>query len=102
MDESLIEKQNGNCANTVLPAGADFGNGIVLYNEDCLQALRKLNDKQFNLAITDPPYNVGRKYNTHDDSQDASDYEQWCKDWLNELLRVRSEERRVGKECRSR
>jgi len=74
--------------NTVLPAGADFGNGIVLYNEDCLQALRKLNDKQFNLAITDPPYNVGRKYNTHDDSQDASDYEQWCKDWLNELLRV--------------
>ena len=34
--------------NTVLPAGADFGNGIVLYNEDCLQALRKLNDKQFN------------------------------------------------------
>ena len=44
--------------------------------------------KQFNLAITDPPYNVGRKYNTHDDSQDASDYEQWCKDWLNELLRV--------------
>ena len=46
MDESLIEKQNGNCANTVLPAGADFGNGIFLYNEDCLQALRKLNDKQ--------------------------------------------------------
>jgi len=36
--------------NTVLPAVADFGNGIVLYNEDCLQALRKLNDKQFNLA----------------------------------------------------
>lgn len=72
----------------LLQAVADFGNGIVLYNEDCLQALRKLNDKQFNLAITDPPYNVGRKYNTHDDSQDASDYEQWCKDWLNELLRV--------------
>ena len=75
-------------ANRLLPAGADFGNGIFLYNEDCLQALRKLNDKQFNLAITDPPYNVGRKYNTHDDSQDASDYEQWCKDWFNELLRV--------------
>ena len=72
MDESLIEKQNGNCANTVLPAGADFGNGIFLYNEDCLQALRKLNDKQFNLAITDPPYNVGINYNTPHSNQIAS------------------------------
>ena len=95
MEQKIIESttvDNSTSAaivgNTVLPAVADFGNGIVLYNEDCLQALRKLNDKQFNLAITDPPYNVGRKYNTHDDSQDASDYEQWCKDWLNELLRV--------------
>ena len=34
-----------NDAKPLLPAGADFGNGIFLYNEDCLQALRKLNDK---------------------------------------------------------
>jgi hypothetical protein len=46
----LIEEQNGNFAKPVLPAVADFGNGIVLYNEDCLQALRKINDKQFKLG----------------------------------------------------
>ena len=74
--------------NTVLPAGADFGNGIVLYNEDCLHALLKLNDKQFNLAITDPPYNVGRKYNEYDDNKTDLDYADWCEKWLNELLRV--------------
>ena len=65
MEKVSNKHQTATDVYTVLPAVADFGNGIVLYNEDCLQALRKLNDKQFNLAITDPPYNVGRKYNTH-------------------------------------
>jgi site-specific DNA-methyltransferase (adenine-specific) len=75
-------------AKLLLPAGADFGNGIFLYNEDCLQALRKLNDKQFNLAITDPPYNVGRLYNEHDDEMPLWKYEMWCREWFDELLRV--------------
>ncbi len=30
-----------------------------LYNEDCLQALKKLPDNSFNLAIVDPPYGIG-------------------------------------------
>lgn len=63
-------------------------NEMNLINIDCLQALRECKDKQFNLALTDPPYNVGRKYNEYDDTRQAADYEKWCKDWLNELLRT--------------
>ena len=32
-----------------------FGN-ITLYNADCMDILRELPDKQFDLAIVDPPY----------------------------------------------
>lgn len=51
MDESLIEKQNGNCANTVLGAVPS-----VVYNEDCVEVLKRFSDNHFDLAIVDPPY----------------------------------------------
>ena len=31
---------------------------IRIYNEDCLQALKAMADKQFDLAIVDPPYGI--------------------------------------------
>lgn len=32
---------------------------INLYNEDCLQVMKAMQDKQFDLAIVDPPYGIG-------------------------------------------
>jgi len=32
---------------------------INLYNEDCLQAMRKMDTDQYDLAIVDPPYGIG-------------------------------------------
>lgn len=32
---------------------------INLFNEDCLPAMRKMKDKEFDLAICDPPYGIG-------------------------------------------
>lgn len=32
---------------------------INIYNEDSLQAMRAMRDKQFDLAIVDPPYGIG-------------------------------------------
>jgi len=54
MDESLIEKKNGNFANTVLGAVPS-----VVYNEDCVEALKRFSDNYFDLAIVDPPYGIG-------------------------------------------
>jgi len=55
MDESLIEKQNGNFANTVLPAVPSS----EVYLEDCVTALKRYEDNHFDLAIVDPPYGIG-------------------------------------------
>ena len=54
MDESLIEKQNGNFGNTLLGAGPS-----VVYNEDCVEGLKRFSDNHFDLAIVDPPYGIG-------------------------------------------
>lgn len=56
MDKSLIEKQNGNCANTVLPAVPSS----EVYLEDCVKALKRYADNYFDLAIVDPPYGIER------------------------------------------
>lgn len=32
---------------------------IQVYNEDCLEAMKKMDDNQFDLAIVDPPYGIG-------------------------------------------
>ena len=55
MDESLIEKQNGNCANTVL---AEVASNKV-YLEDCTEALKRFSDGYFDIAVVDPPYGIG-------------------------------------------
>ena len=31
----------------------------MIYNEDCLEAMKEMKDNQFNLAIVDPPYGIG-------------------------------------------
>ena len=36
-----------------------FRSNIQLYNEDCLPAMRQMQDNEFDLAIVDPPYVVG-------------------------------------------
>ena len=35
-----------------------FGN-ITLYNDDCMEVMKTFKDKQFDLAIVDPPYGIG-------------------------------------------
>ena len=34
---------------------------IRIYNEDCLEALKRIPDNAFELAIVDPPYGLGKK-----------------------------------------
>jgi site-specific DNA-methyltransferase (adenine-specific) len=34
-------------------------NGITLHNQDCMEAMKEMPDKAFELAIVDPPYGIG-------------------------------------------
>ena len=33
----------------------------VIYNEDCLEGMKKLPDESIDIIITDPPYNIDLK-----------------------------------------
>ena len=54
-----LENASPAFAKPVLYAGAVEKAQISIYNEDCLQALKAMADKQFDLAIVDPPYGIG-------------------------------------------
>jgi len=55
-----VQLENGSpaFAKPVLYAGAVEKAQISIYNEDCLQALKAMADKQFDLAIVDPEYGI--------------------------------------------
>lgn len=46
-----------------------------LFNADCLEILRQIPDKSIKLIITDPPYNIGLKYNKYKDKK--KDLKRW-------------------------
>ena len=60
----------------------------TILNGDCLEELFKIPSQSIELVITDPPFNIGKKYNSYTDSRTKSDYLQWCVDWLFEIGRV--------------
>lgn len=58
----------------------------MIFNEDCLKTMKRLANKSIDIALTDPPYNVGLEYGQHND--DMNDYYQWCDKWFSELMRI--------------
>ena len=62
-----------------------------ILNIDCMdkeKGLPSYPDNFFDLAMTDPPYNVGRKYNEYCDDINNEKYKEWCLLWFNELMRI--------------
>ena len=63
----------------------DFINKVIQGN--CLEVMKQMPDKCVDLVLTDPPYNLNRKYDgTIDDNRD--DYKQWCELWFEEIKRI--------------
>lgn len=59
-----------------------------LFTSDALKILKQIPNESVNLVITDPPYNIGLKYNTYDDSKDWTDYYAYLELVLIELARI--------------
>ena len=57
-------------------------------NEDCLEYLKKKDDKSIDLVITSPPYNLGIKYSKYDDKKPREKYLLWVKDIFTEIKRT--------------
>jgi len=60
-----------------------------LYQADCIEFLQSLEENTVDLAFADPPFNLGKKYSSNiNDNKTESEYLAWCKNWLNEMVRV--------------
>jgi site-specific DNA-methyltransferase (adenine-specific) len=59
-----------------------------IYNEDCLDGMKKIPDGSVDCIITSPPYNVGLSYNEYNDSKEYSDYLAWMTNIFNVCYRV--------------
>lgn len=59
--------------------------GFLLYNRDCLEAMRLLKGQFVDLTITSPPYNIGKEY---EKPMPLASYLDWCETWINEIYRL--------------
>ncbi|NNJ25354.1 DNA-methyltransferase [Alienimonas chondri] len=55
---------------------------------DCLTHLQALPDECVDLVFADPPFNVGFSYDIYRDRKSAEEYEDWCRQWIEQIHRV--------------
>lgn len=68
---------------------------IKLHNNDCLEAMKQMDDNQFDLAIVDPPYGLGKsvvnsggRFKRYENKNGNWDLEIPSKEYFEELFRV--------------
>lgn len=60
-----------------------------LFNLDCIDLLRNLEDCSIDLIFADPPFNISKLYPSRiNDSLPETQYLQWCEEWILELIRI--------------
>lgn len=77
----------------------------IIYNEDCIETMKKISEKSIDLVITSPPYNtcvkrrggpsdIG-KYDIYNDNKSEEEYINWTVDIFNGYDRIIKENRVV-------
>lgn len=64
----------------------EFENKII--QGDVLDVIRQIPDNSVHLAITSPPYNVGKDYDNHNDKMDYQEYLNWLNEVWKETQRI--------------
>jgi DNA modification methylase len=59
-----------------------------LYHGDSLTHLRQLPSESIDFAFIDPPYNLGKQYNSYGDDLAIQTYFNWCDEWIDEASRL--------------
>ena len=58
------------------------------YLADCLQVFKELPAQSVDVIVTSPPYNMGIKYNSYQDTLTQSEYLEWTNIWVAAAARV--------------
>lgn len=55
---------------------------------DCIETMKSWPDDCVDLVFSDPPYNIGWKYDHYEDRRPGDEYVQWTEDWIDECARL--------------
>ena len=66
-----------------------------IYNMDCIDGMKLLNNNSVDLIVTSPPYNIGIDYDVYNYCMEWDDYLDWCRKWLSECYRVLKDDGRI-------
>lgn len=56
---------------------------------DSIDVLKQIKDKSINLIFADAPYNIGKDFGNNSDKwESVESYISWCKEWVDECMRV--------------
>ena len=61
---------------------ASNGSTLSFYLDDCLEVLARLPAGSVDAIVTSPPYNLGVRYRTYDDSLPPAEYLEWTGEWV--------------------
>lgn len=59
-----------------------------VYLGDCIEIMKNLPEKTVDLIFADPPFNIGIKYDIHNDNMSYDDYYHWSESWVKECFRL--------------
>ena len=66
-------------------------NSMAILGES-LSIIKKMKDKSVHLIFADAPYNLGKDFgNDSDRWGNVNDYIEWCKEWIDECMRILSD-----------
>src|SRR5262252_9539251 len=63
---------------------------LRFYLGDCLEVLRSLTPGSISVIVTSPPYNLGVRYRSYDDTMPRGRYLAWTGEWVRAAARVLS------------
>jgi len=55
---------------------------------DALEIMRELPDNSVDVSFVDPPFNLGKSYNSYKDHIEENEYLEWSKKWILEMIRI--------------
>ena len=64
------------------------GASYRFYQDDCLRILAGLPAGSIDVIVTSPPYNLGVRYRSYDDTMPRSEYLQWTAEWVRRAADV--------------
>src|SRR5437870_1575189 len=74
-----------------MPTNLRAKTNFTFIEEDCCAAMARLPDESVDVVVTSPPYNLGIRYSTYDDSQARTEYLDWSLQWASEVKRLLQE-----------